>query len=61
VRSALCYSQSCRCSSVSPTTAGSSLLTLSTMSPRLGGKLGIGEKPGGYGSGSRPYSSPSRC
>jgi hypothetical protein len=36
------------------------LLTLSTMAPHLGGNLGIGEKPGGYGNRSRSYSS-SRC
>jgi hypothetical protein len=54
-------SRSCRCSSVSPMTAGLSLLTLSTMSPRLGGNLGIREKSGGYDSGSRSYSSSLRC
>jgi hypothetical protein len=58
--SALRCSRSYRCSSVSPMTAGSSLLTLSTMLPRLGGNLGIRGKPRGYGNGSRSYSS-SRC
>jgi len=51
--SPLSCSRCCLCSSVSPSTTGSSLLTLKTRSPRRGGKTGKREKPGGYGGRSK--------
>ena len=60
-RSALRCSRCCLCSSVSPSTTSSSLLTLRTKSPHRGGKTGKREKPSGYGGRSKSKSSSSGC